>query len=291
MGSNQANIEVHCELCGDDDSSMHLGLHMDSSAYACWRDESHRGRNPTRIIKALLGISWNEAKVLSQEYFKWQHESAVAAVEGDPVPTPPLNTFRKFDEDPQLERQFKQYIKSRGIDPNYAITRYDMRWCVRDYFAYRLIVPVVSESKWWTWQGRTITDSPVRYLAAGEEFTKNKPNDYLFDVDNLQGGKCLLVVEGAWDAIKVNSALIQGVSATALFGKVIRPKQMLKLVEIAANYDMVAIGLDKDALTDSLAMQDRLQWFLPSVKLLTPSGKDWGVMPQTQIKQEVMSIW
>jgi 5S rRNA maturation endonuclease (ribonuclease M5) len=196
-----------------------------------------------------------------------------------------------------MEEQFKRYIASRGIDPGYAIPRYDLRWCAFGYYAYRLVIPVIHQGVWWTWQARTINDHEVRFLAAQTKDsdkrkadTANKPNDFLFDGDNLKGGRLLVLCEGAWDAIKINSAMIPGVSATALYGKVLMPKQMTKLIEVSQGYDKVAIGLDKDAYVDSLKLRDRLQWYVPSVTIATPNDKDWGVMKQSDIKKDLVAV-
>jgi hypothetical protein len=84
--------------------------------------------------------------------------------------------------------------------------------------------------------------------------------------------------------------MIPGVSATALYGKVLMPKQMTKLIEVSQGYDKVAIGLDKDAYVDSLKLRDRLQWYVPSVTIATPNDKDWGVMKQSDIKKDLVAV-
>jgi DNA primase len=270
---------------------MHMGLHIKSSDYACWRDETHRGKSPVRVIQALLGCSWDEAKQLAHTYFNWVGSRPVKQETREAHPVAVPEDFIEFGTDAGLEAQFIKYILSRGVDPVQAISRYDLRWAITGPFAYRLIIPIISEKKWFTWIARAITPTlqGPKYLAAGEDFTVNRPNDFLFNADNLSGGRALLLCEGSWDAIKINSSFIPGVHAAALCGKVLTEKQLKALLAVAGAYTHVIVGLDQDALKDSLALQSRLSWYSLNVGMVSPSAKDWGELPTAQIKKEILT--
>jgi 5S rRNA maturation endonuclease (ribonuclease M5) len=149
-------------------------------------------------------------------------------------------------------------------------------------------VPVYHDRQLWSWTARGISNQEIRFLSAGKGITDNKINDFLFDSDQLTGGDKLMITEGPLDAVKVSNAIIPKVSATSLFGKVLQPAQMKRLLEVAPLYKEVVIALDQDALKDSLAMKEKLSWYLDKISILIPSEKDWGMMPLQKIKDQVL---
>ena len=53
----KGHINVACPFCGDD-PSFHLGINTDTLAWSCWRNSSHRGNYPHKLVKKLLNWSW-----------------------------------------------------------------------------------------------------------------------------------------------------------------------------------------------------------------------------------------
>src|SRR5229473_3315925 len=67
-GSNtkRGEISVQCPWCRDDDPSEHLGI--GPNGWGCLRDASHRGRQPHRLVQALLGSSYLVARLTVAQY-------------------------------------------------------------------------------------------------------------------------------------------------------------------------------------------------------------------------------
>src|ERR1700678_739755 len=55
------NVTVHCPFCGPADSSTHMSISIEGHGWRCWRNHSHKGKNPVRLVQAILGCSWEVA--------------------------------------------------------------------------------------------------------------------------------------------------------------------------------------------------------------------------------------
>ncbi len=58
------NLGIQCPFCGEEDPSAHMGISLLGHGWSCWRNKSHSGRQPHRLIQKLLGCSWQEANAL-----------------------------------------------------------------------------------------------------------------------------------------------------------------------------------------------------------------------------------
>lgn len=291
-GSNHENIEVQCPFCGYQDEGKHMGLSIDDSKYGCWRDEEHRGIAPARVVREMLDISWDEAKDLCNQYFNWNYNNKPKPKRALVSFTPP-EAFLKFDGTDPMEKQFVRYLEKRGYSVNQLSRRYDIRWCYYGRYAYRVIIPIRLENEWYTWVARIIREGTGQQKYMTPSYDKDKvagvTTDFLFDYDNLKGGDILMVCEGAFDAMKIQSAYIPGVSATCLFGQILSNKQLIQLTQVAPRYKKVILALDKDAYKHVLSIKKKAEWYLPGLGYLPPSKKDWGEMSADEIKKDIMT--
>ena len=53
----KGHVVIKCPFCGDEDPSEHLGIQLSTGYWGCWRNSSHRGRRPHRLIMRLLGCN------------------------------------------------------------------------------------------------------------------------------------------------------------------------------------------------------------------------------------------
>jgi DNA primase len=284
--SSGDNVEMPCCLCTDDHST-NLGLSTKSSAYKCWRNRLHRGYNPVRIIETLLKISREEARSVAKRYFEYTEGSGERKYQkiktSEWVEKP--KEFYPFTFTELHERVFLKYLEKRKLDPQYAVKRFQMHYAVSGAYTDRLIIPILQDKHWYSWVARTYSpDEPKRYLAASAEHVKSQPYQHLFDIDNLLGGKLLVITEGVFDAITITSSMIAGVQATALFGKQISDDQIGLLTKLAKVYDHIALGLDHDAYTDNIEMIEQIRWFIPGILQVFPTRKDWGEMSPKEIR-------
>ena len=58
-------------------------------------------------------------------------------------------------------------------------------------------------------------------------------------------------------------------------------KLLMKLAEI---YDRIALGLDEDAYNDVIKMTQQVRWYIPDIKQVRPTKKDWGEMSSQEIR-------
>src|ERR1700733_8374693 len=268
-GSGRTNYEIHCPFCGSNDGSKHMGLDLESPAWGCWKDDRHRGYNPGRLIQKLTNCSDEASDLLCQAYFDThiRPDKARHLLNIQPVIRP--REFYEFGElDPTLDRPFIKYLKRRNLDPHYVIPRFKLHLSLSGAFAYRLILPVVHEGNWYTWIGRTIGDNLPKYKAAPDSLNGTRPSDYLFDYENLNGGKVLVVNEGYFDAMSVTGALIAGVDSTALAGKVVTERQTRLLSALSPAYEFVVWCLDPDAYATMIRHVNQLSVHIPNIRPL-----------------------
>lgn len=270
-----------------------MGLHMTSGVWGCWRDEKHRGSNPDYLISRLLRVDGDTAKALAQQYFKYIPRSdrpqRCINLRRETEYSAGIMEFKSYGEPllDNIQNQFKQYLRARGYDPEPLISRYGLRFGFGGAYNDRLIVPVFA-SGLRTWAGRAIRQQePIRYKMAPEQEMQCRPSDFLFDQDNLTGGELLLIQEGPFDAMKTWSALIPGVSATAVFGKIVTEAQVRLLEQIAPKYEVVAMRFDADATLKQRDLVNKLSWYIPNIRYLPPAAKDHGDMTLDEITAEL----
>ena len=286
--SSGANVQIPCCLCTDD-HSQNLGLSTKSSAFKCWRNTSHRGYSPIRVIEALLRVPRKEAKELAKQYFDWRDGGAAELNYQETkinewVEKP--EEFYQFTFDAPHERVFLNYLKKRNLDPQFAVKRFNIHYALSGYYANRLIIPILQDKHWYSWVARTYSeDEPRRYLAASAEHVKSQPYQHLFDFDNLLSGKLLVITEGVFDAIAITASMTAGIQATALFGKQISDTQVGLLMKLSKLYDRIALGLDCDAYNDGIEMIEKLRWYIPGISIIQPIKKDWGAMGAKEIRE------
>jgi hypothetical protein len=280
------NIEISCPFCRS--GGLHLGLSLKSSVFGCWRDPSHSGRHPAKLIAALLNVSQEEANILTRQYFKLSLKDLGKGKEGTATGVVRPSTFFDFTFKDRLENQFLNYLEGRGVDSRWAVQRYGMKYCVAGQYAHRIIVPLTINDKWVTWTARGIGDQNPKYKMPGiADGAKMQPSDMFFDADNLRGGRLLLITEGVFDSIKINSVMMPGIHATCLFGKNITDKQVSKLMELCNVYEHIGVALDADAQKQAVSMVNRLKWYVHNLCLVRPSAKDFGEMKVGEIRRSV----
>lgn len=285
--SRGGNLYTRCPFCLDDPSS-HLGLSKSSSEWGCLRNDEHRGRRPHRLIKALLKCSTSESILAGQRFFEYALESVVTHKSNEIAPCPIPGSFREFNDDDltaPLQNQFREYMKSRGLDAHYLSSRFDIRWCISGRYRDRLILPIIYRKAWYGWTGRAINDNSIRYKTADEKDNACSPDNFLFNWDHLTGGKNLLIVEGPFDALTLTSAMVPFLSATALFGMNLSDRQLKLLLEVSNKYENVYLSLDKAEMASTQQIMNRLRWYIPGIRTLSAPSKDWGATDHTTIKR------
>ncbi len=253
-GSNtkRGEISVKCPFCGDDDPSQHLGISLTNDLWGCHRDATHRGKSPIRLISALLGCTYSQARLIAGQY------SAPDPASFDALP--PLNLTSEAPRGntappsltmpPEFRRiktgRFWLYLRGRGfVKPDRVVAEYQLKCAVTGRFKDRVIIPLYQNGNLIGWTGRAIINpvSAPRYLSSGEAVKKT-----IFNEDELRaGGDLLFVTEGPFDALKVDYyGQPLGARATCGFGTSLSIDQLAIIAGLP--FKRKVILFDKGAL-------------------------------------------
>ncbi len=291
--TKRGEVSIKCPWCGEDDPSEHLGINLTIERWGCHRNQTHRGKNPLRLVRALLGCSTGQAKLVIKQYDAPDPETlgdALAALLGEgPAEKPPdtdweqawqREDFRQIKQD-GLTGKFWRYLKHRGFDgPGRLVKRYGLRCALIGRYQNRIIIPITHDGLLVGWTSRAIVN-PVtapRYLSTGEEIKK-----VIFNEDELlSGGEVLFVTEGPFDALKVDYYGEEfGARATCVFGTSIVLEQYAIIKRISRRFKRVVLLLDPDAVESSFISSD----YLPGATFgVLPDGvKDPGDLTHKQV--------
>jgi hypothetical protein len=310
---SRGNCNIKCPWCGESDVSYHLGISLNGKGFGCWRNTNHRGKNPRRLVQALLQCSYDAAQQIvdgSNTLVLLDERSFIDQVNslfGNNQPIPYLgddpldftNEMRLI-QNIGLGKFFFDYIKNRGYTANEAyqlIEDYKLHYAVRGAFSYRVIIPVIMEQGLVTWTSRAITDNTlVRYktLSVDKEKAESQstPRALISIKDTLWNYKDLLdnpenklvVCEGPFDAMRVDFfGKEQGVRATCLFSKTISSAQYILLDELSYLYKDKVLLLDQDATFDYLWIMDNISWLGFKSQILPKGVKDPAELDQKNI--------
>lgn len=286
------NIEIQCYWCGNADEGKHLSISLTKPAYRCWRrPHEHSGKNPVRLLTALLKISITEARTLAGIKHSESSDNITfrdtirSALNGHKIDdTSNVRSIKNMvwpkDFRPitktGVARSVHSYIEWRGY-PGQEVDRlieyYDLRTTLGGTFRYRVVIPIyMPHMGLVNWTGRSITASHyLRYqtLTTNEERAKANGdpvaalsiNQTLLNYDKVSAdyGRDLVVCEGPFDALKVDHyGRDAGVRAVCTFGKNISDQQINLLSKIRDRYENMWLAQDRDAKMEALATLGRL---------------------------------
>lgn len=281
-GPNTARgeLSIACPFCArtnDPDPSQHMGVALDGSKFACWRNRKHSGRRISKLIAAIIGCS-NEharsivgektvrntagfAEVMEGMFKTQQKKNDRVTEEGWDI----YGTFSSLQVDNEFSERYIRYLVCRGFEDKRTVMdmvrKFDLRYCLLNEFAQRVIIPVKHEGALVAWTGRTIReDEKKRYISSHSAYSASI-KDYLLGMDDLGApvNKTLLLVEGPLDAMKIAAFVGNLLSVTCLFSKDISDAQLSKIhYLLGTKYDRVAVMLDRESQEDSIRLCSRI---------------------------------
>jgi hypothetical protein len=302
-GNNVAenNVAIRCPFCGTDDPSEHMGIHLRTGYWGCWRVQSHRGRKLENLLPYVIHCSRREAFGLLDDgqipldpRNSFSDEIAANMKLADYIKPPadePLtfpNEFKSIKE--ETSKRFWSYLIDRGFlekDIGRLVERYDLHRCMSGEWKYRLIIPAYSlKDELIGWTGRAITKSKLRY--------KSHPHGgqlkrHIFDESKIWEGRLLLVCEGPFDAMKLGLYSPEDVAVTCLWGVSATQEQLATLRILTMGFRRTVISFDRDIFEASVELQSRME--LGKVKLFPNlAAKDPGVMTPEQVMEYISQL-
>ena len=308
----RGNIGLQCPFCGSADPSQHMGINPANGKWNCWRDRTHRGRKPHRLIQRLLGCSYDRAAQIvgsgvradpnsfserAARFRALQQHERVASEGYASIPMP--DKFKHINLSDRTAR-FADYLTNvRGFERSSIkalIDYYDLRGCTYGGWKARLIVPITMNEKLVNWQGRSIyQEAEVRYrsLSTNPEHKVDDDDpvaavnikDCLFPFDPVyNGGKVLYIVEGSMDSLKVDFYGKEvGVRATCIFSLDIREEQGYLLRELSEGFDRTILMLDEGAYAQGMRLKRMLPGVIDKVRRVPFKSEDPGELTPDQV--------
>lgn len=294
----KGNVNIQCPWCGAEDHSHHMGINLQRGYWGCWRSKQHRGRALYKLVSKLTGLSYQDARRVTGEGQRRavQLGDMERAVEGLQMP---LGTPEGVSDAPNLRfsagmrplaksqyrsaQRFLAYLQRdrrfAKCDVHKVCKRYGLRYCLSGDYADRLIIPVYEHGKLMTYLGRSIyQNATLRYRALDKDKSVKQVKDCIYGYDRaLKGGKTLVIVEGALDAMKVDYYNYRKeMRAIALFNMNLEASQLELLAHLKGRYDRYIILLDRGELSASLRLESELR-FLNGIRAKFLQGaKDPG---------------
>ena len=313
--STPGNINITCPFCGPSDPGHHMGLHLKTGSWHCWRNpESHAGKKPERLIMRLIGCGPAEAaQIVGEAQITLEGFEAAAAqflaegeAEGPERVLSLPEEFRPLKNRKGRARMYFDYLVRRGFD-DFDIeglhVEYDLHYCDRGTWRGRIILPIYYKGKLVSWTGRTVYDKEkIRYKSLS-----HKPDamprglmsvkEVLYNYDNVMEGRihskwdaCVLV-EGPLDVLKLDFFGVDyNTCAVAPLGSGISSDQLDQLVRISRVCKRMYICGDQGA--DSNVMRLKSSTTLLDLKelKLPPRVEDPGALSYKQVSRLLAEI-
>lgn len=268
-------LGIKCPFCGDDPSE-HMGIHIRTGGYHCWRDDSHSGGHIYYLLRA-LGVPASELREVLPRFDDGEDKSPKRKVEAA--------LFEGWKSlPPAIEPRHLKYLTDRGFsEPVDAVRIGDIRFSNVGKARWRLLFPMTSLRGIEGWTGRAIhPDCEPRYE------TECPVADRCI-VGSTRAPN-LFAVEGPIDALKLNYTLNKlGVVNTAAFayhGSGLSDNHYRLLVDVRPVRIIVCIDNDPNK---SFARRSRqrfgeLRMFTrPEFWEVPEMFKDVGEMPVSEI--------
>jgi len=300
----RGEINIKCPMCGSADPSFHLGLNLDSGFWACWRNESHRGKSPLRLIMALCHVPYWKAREiagLSQDFVDPEGFDAIAArilghsgiLANEPKPTKQfLRLPRDFTPltDPLGWRHTRYLSDHRGFGRWTAdlADRYELGFSGEFAWRDRILIPYFIDGDLVTWTARAIGPAHIRYKDLSLDESLVPPKLTFFNYDAIiKGGSVLVLVEGPLDALKIDMfGHAVGVRAVALSTNSMTDEQIYMLGDADGQFERIVVMMDQAStlgIVDSMRLRQKLGHLANVTITPTPYGlKDAGEMSPKQ---------
>lgn len=271
-------ININCPFCAktsNPDPSYHLGIDVEKLRFSCWRNrKSHCGRTLHKLLMVLLQCNYSRACELLGNQPIWLNEDKFEHLFDEPIShteSVPLEFPSEFDRiDPSLYRcqRFCDYLSSdRGFESKHLkglIHRYSLHYALKGQYKDRIIIPNYINSQLINWTGRSIySKAPLRYLSLNnDQGALVSIKNCIFNSDALlRGGDILIVVEGPFDAIKVDFyGFKYGIRCTCLFNKKATISQLGYLGELSNIFNRIVVMFDAGEKLDQIDLLNQLSW-------------------------------
>jgi len=293
--------------CGADDHSQHLSVNLDGKGFRCWRNpRQHSGKNPARLIQALLKCSWEQAnrlagneKTLPSDFMGKLRGTFMREDECSQKKLP-LKIPQEFKPITNLPsaRPYIRYLRDRNLSDDAifnATQDYDIYYATQGLYKGRIIFTVWQDENLVGWTGRTIHDTvKIRYSTLTDDAEKaeqrgERPapapiSNFLLFYDLLVKtlANTIVLNEGPFDAWNVNILGAQkNICATCFFTSMLSREQMNLLHALLPKFDHRYLLLDQNTFSKSARIRADLAALDVEPRRLPDRFKDPGELTKT----------
>lgn len=302
-------VGMQCPFCGSG-STIAMSVSLAGKGWHCWRDASHRGRSPVRLIEALLKCTRARAMEIAGETRTpmptdpLAYAAQLMGIGAAPAPRADCpvmpDGFRSFNDRRVSGRPYWSYMKFKRKFTDAQIAdmdeRFGLRYGVDGPYRGRVIIPITFEGQLVTWTGRAISDAvELRYktLSYDADVAQREGlipalgpiNDYIYAYDYLTtvDADTILLTEGPFDALKtIMLGERDGIVATCFFTMQPTPAQIGLLNTLLPRFRRRALLLDVGTFAKSLRVQAELN-MVDVTALELREAKDPGEMTYQQL--------
>lgn len=291
--TSKGQVSIKCCWCGQADDSEHMSVSLEGKGFKCWRNSKHAGRNPARLIQALLNCSWEQATNLAGQRASLPNDfmnKVKLSLAKQEVVKPLYNLklpseFKKFSELPSC-RMYLEYINKRGFTINDTF-QYGVYYATLGSYKGRVLFTIDHDEKLVGWTGRTIFPTEtLRYKSLTSKEDKAKLSDetpapapighfLLFENHCLtRAANTIVLCEGPMDAWKVNVlGKHLGVVSTCFFTSTPSREQINKLHDMLPRFKNRYLLLDQGTFSKTAKTRADLVSLGVEVKHM-PEGVD-----------------
>ena len=303
--TSKGQISTKCPWCGNADESEHLSISLSGKGFRCWRQPAHAGKNPAKLIQALLNCSYEQAsslagnaKTLPNDFMN-KIKQSLDRPEQIQKPNRLVlpSEFKKFTTLPSC-RLYLEYINRRGF--TIADTdAYGLYYASMGPYRGRVIFTIMYEGELVGWTGRTVFLSEMaRYKTLTHDVEKAEeqgeipaPNPisyYLLFYDHIMTSNAdtIVLCEGPFDALKVNVLGKHiGAVASCFFTSSLSKEQLNLLHEILPRFKNRFLMLDENTFAKSARIRSDLAALDVDIVRMPKGVKDPGeIKSMAQLK-------
>jgi len=275
----------------------------------------HSGKNPAKLIQALLGCSWEQAinlsgqsKTLPTDFLSKMKASLVKKEEVERPNNLVLPEEFKLFSNKRSCLIYAEYLRQRKFSDHNIFEdtqKYGVYYSTQGLYKGRVIFTVCFEGKLCGWTGRTISSqNNLRYETLTNDLEKAKDrgempapkpiSDYLLFYDQLfySLDDTIVLSEGPFDAWRVN--LLGGpigVVGTCFFGSAISKNQIQLLHELLPKFKNRYLLLDQETDSKTERIRSELSSLGVEVRRLPPSVKDPGDLTSTEELKKCLQLY
>lgn len=278
VSAGWVGIQCVYPLC--DDTSNHLGINLQSGLHSCWKCGNKGG--PEQLVMHMDQCDYGQAADVVRQY-----SSGPIAMDEDRIRLGSFMLPKFCSYEPHSIHA--SYLAVRGYDWQELVAHYDIRFTGpvsyvdssrgKIHYRWRIIIPVYVDDVMVNFTSRDVTGtSEARYKSAPDEIAHTPGGDVVYNLDNVEPGSRIALVEGPFDVWRV------GPGAVGMLGTVFTEPQ-LALIS-AKRPSRVYVLYDSGASDIAQELGSRMARLVPRVDYLwMDPGDDPDTLSLTDLRR------